>query len=85
MVDFDAYAYFELEYVPDYVTFPSKSKKLEAQKSRIKEFHKYLHFAKPDGLNILESKYAEGVGLEAVVEYLSEMDFVCDVRWSYRD
>jgi hypothetical protein len=84
-VDFDAYVYFELVFVPDHVDFFTKSKKLESQKNRINEFRKYLHFTKPSDLNVLESKQADAVGLSAVCEYLNQNDFTSHVRWNYRN
>lgn len=84
-VDFDSYAYFVLENVPKEIDFYSSNKKFKNSKARVKEFKKYLHFVKPEGLNLIESKEAESAGLKAVCEYLNQLGFTCFIDSHFRE
>lgn len=86
-VDFDSYAYFELQSVPSDIDFGSRSKTLENPKVRVKELSKYLCFLMPEDLdlNIYEKKESKAAGFNAVIRELAKYNIESRIRWSFRD
>ncbi|WNJ17579.1 hypothetical protein [Pontibacter sp. G13] len=85
MVDFDSYAYFRIDSVPQNLELVVDGKIINGSEKRVSAFQKLLSFKEPDDLNLLERKKAPSVGCQVVRDYLNGLGFECRIDWSFRD